>query len=65
MLVDHPLMVFGGIRCQALRQEVVQRVAGLDRHDVALLAQVIDGLDQQQLNAAIAAISAIACFGSS
>ena len=53
MLVDHPLVVVGGIGRQALRQQVVQGVAGLDRHHVALLAQVIDRLHQQQLDAAV------------
>ena len=55
MLFDHPLVMVGGDRGQTLRQQIVHRVAALHFDDVALLADVIDGLDQQQLDAVVLA----------
>ena len=52
VLFDHPLVMVGGDRGQALRQQIVHRVAALHLDDFALLAEVIDRLDQQQFDAA-------------
>ena len=54
VLLDHPLVMVGGDGGQALRQQVVHGVAALDLDDVALLAEVIDRLDQQQFDAVVA-----------
>ncbi len=50
VLFDHPLVVVASQGGEALRQQVVGRVTALDGDDFALLAQVIDRLDQKQLN---------------
>jgi hypothetical protein len=50
---DHPLVMIRGQCCQALRKQVIVRIARLYLNHVSLLAQVIDGLNQQQLNAAV------------
>ena len=55
VLFDHPLVMVGGDRGQALRQQVVHGVAALDLDDVALRAEVVDGLNQQQLDAVVLA----------
>ena len=55
VLLDHPLVVVGGDGGQPLRHQVVHGVAVLDLDHVALLAQVFDRLDQQQLDAAVGA----------
>ena len=56
VLLDHPLVVVGGDRGQPLREQVVHGVAGLHFDHVALLAQVLDRLHQQQLDAAVRAL---------
>ena len=56
VLFDHPLVVLAGDGGQALRQQVVVGVAGLHFDDVALLAEVLDRLDQQQFDAAVRAL---------
>ena len=53
MLLDHPLVMVGGERGQAVRQQVVHRVARLDRDHVPLLAEVLDRLDQQEFDPAV------------
>ena len=53
VLFDHPLVMVRGNGRQAVRNEIVQGVAGLHLNDVALLAQVINRLDQEQLDAAV------------
>ena len=53
VLLHHPLVVVGGDRGQALRNQVVQGVAVLHLDHVALLAEMFDRLDQQQLDAAV------------
>ena len=55
MLVDHPLVVVGRDRRQALRNQVVLRMAGFDLDDVALAAKVIDRLNQQEFNPTVRA----------
>ena len=56
MLFDHPLVMVRGQRRQALGQEVVVGVAGPDFDHVALLAQMIHRLDQQQLDTAVGSL---------
>ena len=46
----------GGDRGQALRNQVVVGVAGLHFDDLALLADVLDRVNQQQLDAAARAL---------
>ena len=55
VLVHHPLVVVGGDRGQPLGQQEVHRVAALDLDDVALRADVIHVLDQQQFDAVVLA----------
>ena len=55
MLFHHPLVMIGGDRGQTLRKQVVHRVAALHFDHVSLVAQVIDRLDQEQLDAAMRA----------
>ena len=52
-------MAIGG---QALRQQIVHRVAAFHFDDVALLADVIDRLDQQQFDAVVLAARQPLCF---
>ena len=56
MLLHHPLVVLGGHSGQAVREQIVHGVAGPDGHHVALLAQVLDRLDQQQFDAPIGSL---------
>ena len=49
VLFDHPFVVVGRDRRHALRQQVVASEAGLDFDDIALLAEVFDVVDQQQV----------------
>ena len=53
MLGHHPLVVLRGNRGQPLRDQVVRGVAAFDLDHLALRAQVLHGLDQQQLDAAV------------
>ena len=53
MLGHHPLVVLRGDGRQPLGDQVVHGVAAFDLDHVALFAQVFDGLDQQQLDAAV------------
>jgi hypothetical protein len=52
VLLDHPLVVVGGHRGQPLRDQIVEGVAGANLDDVALVAEILDVVDQQQLDAA-------------
>ena len=52
VLLDHPLVMVVGDRGQALRNQIVVGVAGLHLDDLPLLADVLDRVDQQQLDAA-------------
>lgn len=54
VLFDHPLVMVTRQRGEPLRQQVVGRIPAFDGDDFALLAQVIDRLDQEQLHAVIA-----------
>ena len=56
VLLHHPLVVVGGDGGQTLRDQVVHGVAGPHFDHVALLAQVLDRLHQQQLDAAVQAL---------
>ena len=63
VLIDHPLVVVGGDGRQAMRNEIVVGVAGPHFDDLALLADMLDRVDQQQLDAAARALGAAACRG--
>jgi hypothetical protein len=52
VLLDHPLVVVVGNGRQTLRQQVIEGVAALDGDDIPLLAEVIDRLNQEELDAA-------------
>ena len=52
MLIDHPPVVVGRERGEPLGQQVVERVARLDLDHLALGAEVLHVVDQQQLHAA-------------
>ena len=54
MLFDHSLVMITGDGRQTLWQQVVVGITTFDGHDIALLSKVIDRLNQQKLNAAIA-----------
>ena len=56
MLLDHPLVVLGGDRRQPLRKQVVVGVAPLHLDHLALLAEVFDVMNEQQLDAAALAL---------
>ncbi len=55
VLFDHPLVMIGGDGGQALRQQIIHGVAALHFDDFALLAQVVDRLNEQQFDAAVLA----------
>ena len=55
MLVDHSLVVVTGDGGKTLWQQVIVREARTDFNDFALLAKVVNRLDQQQLNSAVLA----------
>jgi hypothetical protein len=55
VLLDHPLVMLGGDGGQPLRQEVVHGEAAFDFDHVALLAEVVHRLHQQELDAAMLA----------
>src|SRR5262245_32269125 len=55
MLLDHSLVVVGRDRGQSLRNEVVESVARAHFNDVALMAEAVDVVDQQQFDALVLA----------
>jgi hypothetical protein len=51
VLFDHAPVMVGRDGRQTLRQQVIQGVTALHGDNVALLAEVIDRLDEQELDA--------------
>ncbi len=51
MLFHHSFVVVCGDDCQALRQQVVVGMAGFHLDNLPLLADMVDILSEQQLNA--------------
>ena len=63
VLRHHPLVVLGSDRGQPLGQEIVERVATLHLDHFALLPEVLDVVDEEELDAAALALGELPGVG--